>query len=225
MIKMRMQKMRVLLVCMLASAMPVGLTNCGATAESIGGVGTRSAVGSIGYDSKEKQILGQARAVGAVGGAIAGALLADKLGIKNSEGAILGGLLGGVIGNQVGKNQANNAKNKRLSNQNLQSMIAAAKDNNRKLAAYNRRVDQRIAQLRAKSAAERKQLARVERKSVDNAIKQTDSLIQSRQATVAKLHGSDKAMLAKEVRIAQNHRATLAKQRQTLVGYESLASN
>lgn len=225
MIKIKIKKMRVLLTCLLASAMPLGLTNCGATAESIGGVGTRSAVGSIGYDSKEKQILGQARAGGAIGGAIVGGLLAKKLGLKTSEGAIIGGLLGGVFGNQVGKGQANNAKNKRLSNQNLMSMIAAAKDNNIKLAAYNNRVAQRIAQLKSKSKAERSQLAKSERKSVDSALKQTDTLIKSRQATVAKLHGSDKAMLAREVRIAQNHRATLAKQRQTLVGYESLASN
>lgn len=222
---MKIQKMRVLLTCLLASAMPLGLTNCGATAESIGGVGTRSALGSIGYDSKEKQILGQARAGGAIGGVIVGGLLAKKLGLKTSEGAIIGGLLGGVFGNQVGKGQANNAKNKRLSNQNLTSMIAAAKDNNIKLAAYNNRVAQRIAQLKSKSIAERSQLAKSERKSVDSALKQTDTLIKSRQATVAKLHGSDKAMLAREVRIAQNHRATLAKQRQTLVGYESLASN
>ncbi len=225
MTKMKIQKMRVLLACLLASAMPLGLTNCGATAESFGGVGTRSAVGSIGFDSKERQILGQARAVGSVAGAGIGYLIAKRTGQSRLAGAAIGGLLGGVLGDQVGKGQANTAKNKRLSNQNLQSMIAAAKDNNRKLAAYNRRVAQRIAQLKTKSRAERSQLAKSERKSVDSAIKQTDRIIGDRQATAAKLHGSDRAMLAREIRIAQNHRATLAKQRQALVGYESLASN
>ena len=222
---MRIQKMRVLVACLIASAMPLGLTNCGATAESIGGVGTRSAVGNIGFDSKERRILGQARGVGTAVGAGLGYLIAKKTGHNRLAGAGLGALLGGALGDQVGKNQANNAKRKRLSNQNLRGMIAAAKENNRKLAAYNRRVDRRIAELRSKSRAERGRLARTERKSVDSAIKQTDSLIKSRQVTAAKLHGSDKAMLAREIRIAQNHRATLAKQRQTLVGYESLASN
>ena len=199
-------------------------SSCGDVAEGIGSIGGGGQVGELAYDSKERQILGQARGVGAALGAAAGYAIARNNGMGGLGGALIGGLIGAAAGDGIGKAQANKARQKRLDNNTLRGMIAAARANNARLAAYNRKVARRIAQIRAANAAERAKLAKSERISVDRAIKKTDQMIQQREATRKKLSGSQASQLAVEIRKAKSERATLASHRSKLVRYESVAA-
>lgn len=199
-------------------------SSCGDLADGLGSVGGGGQVGELAYDRQERQILGQARGVGTALGAAAGYAIARNNGGNGLTGALLGGLIGAAAGDAVGKNQANKARQKRLDNNTLRSMIAAARANNARLAAYNRKVARRIAQIRAASKAERASLAKAERISVDRAIQKTDAMIQQREAAKVKLAGSQRAELDREIRIAKSERATLARHRSTLASYSSVAA-
>ncbi len=78
-------------------------TSCGTTAERIGSIGG----GSIKFDSRERQILGQARGVGTVLGAAGGYMVAKNNGKSRLGGALAGASIGGLIGNAAGTSQAN----------------------------------------------------------------------------------------------------------------------
>lgn len=199
-------------------------SSCGQTAESIGSIGGRGQIGELAYDSKERQILGQARGVGALVGAAAGFAIAKNNNKSQLGGALLGGLIGAGVGDAVGRGQANKARQKRLDNNTLRSMIASAKANNARLAAYNRKVERRLAQIRAAKATERAKMASAERKSVDRAIASTDRMIKERETTRSKLTGYQASQLAVEIRKAKSERATLASHRSKLASYESVAS-
>jgi len=205
-------------------SMTMLFSSCGQTAENIGSIGSGGQVGELSYDSKERQILGQARGVGALVGAAAGFAIAKNNKKSQLGGALLGGILGAAAGDAIGRGQANKARNKRLDNNTLRSMIASARANNARLAAYNRKVDRRIAQIRAAKASDRAKMARTERKSVDRAIASTDKMIQQRETTRSKLTGSDASQLAVEIRKAKSERATLANHRSKLASYETVAS-
>ncbi|MFK7910248.1 MAG: glycine zipper domain-containing protein [Akkermansiaceae bacterium] len=200
------------------------VSSCGDVADGIGSIGGGGQVGELAYDSQERKILGQARGVGTAVGATAGYFIAKNNGMGSGVGALLGAALGAAAGDAIGKNQANKARQKRLDNNTLRGMIASARKNNARLAAYNRKVARRIAQIRSASRAERASLAKSERISVDRAIKKTDQMIQQRQSTSAKLAGSQRAQLDREIRIAKSERATLARHRSTLASYSSVAS-
>lgn len=200
------------------------LSSCGSTAESIGGWGQKGTIGGLNYDSKERQILGQARGVGALVGAGAGALIAKNAGVNPIAGALIGGLIGGIGGDAVGKAQANKAKNKRLSNQNMRDMISAVRRNNNKLAAYNRKVARRIAEIRNAKSSERAAMAKSEYRSVNNAIKSTDARIKQMETTLTKLPSSQSSELNREIRKAKSSRSELAGHRTTLSKYSSVAS-
>ena len=199
-------------------------SSCGQTAESIGSIGGRGQIGELAYDSKERKILGQARGVGALVGAAAGFAIAKNNNKSQLGGALLGGLIGAGVGDAVGRGQANKARQKRLDNNTLRSMIASAKANNARLAAYNRKVERRLAQIRAAKATERAKMASAERKSVDRAIASTDRMIKERETTRSKLTGYQASQLAVEIRKAKSERATLASHRSKLASYESVAS-
>lgn len=205
-------------------SMTMLFTSCGQTAEGIGSIGSGGQVGELSYDAKERQILGQARGVGALVGAAAGYAIARNNKQSQLGGALLGGLLGAAAGNAIGQNQANKARNKRLDNNTLRSMIASARANNARLAAYNRKVDRRIAQIRAAKASDRAKMARTERKSVDRAIASTDKMIRERETTKSKLAGHQADQLAVEIRKAKAERNVLASHRSKLAGYESVAA-
>lgn len=199
-------------------------SSCGDVAESIGGIGGGGQVGELAYDSKERQILGQARGIGTALGAAAGYYIAKNNGMGSGVGALLGAALGAAAGDAVGRNQANKARQKRLDNNTLRSMIAAARANNARLVAYNRKVARRIAQIRAAKASERARLAKSERISVDRAIKKTDTMIQQRESARKKLSGSQASQLAVEIRKAKSQRAQLASHRAKLASYERVAA-
>jgi len=200
------------------------LSSCGNTAQSIGSIGSRGTVGELSYDAKERQILGQARGVGTLLGAGAGYAIARNNGGNGLAGALIGGLIGAAAGDGVGKAQANKAKNKRLSNNNLRSMIASARTNNARLAAYNRKVANRIAQIRAASSSEQAKMARAEKTSVNRAIASTDKMIKQRETAKAKMAGPQANQLAVEIRKAKAERNVLAGHRSTLAKYESVAA-
>ena len=200
------------------------LSSCGNTAQSIGSIGSRGTVGELSYDAKERQILGQARGVGTLLGAGAGYAIARNNGGNGLAGALIGGLVGAAAGDGIGKAQANKAKSKRLSNNNLRSMIASARANNERLAAYNRKVARRIAQIRAANASEQAKMARAEKTSVDRAIASTDKMIQQRETARSKMTGSQASQLAVEIRKAKSERATLASHRSKLAKYERVAA-
>jgi len=199
-------------------------SSCGDVADGLGSIGGKGQVGELAYDAQERKILGQARGVGALLGAAAGYAIDANNGGNGVAGILAGGLIGGLAGDAVGKNQANTARQKRLDNATLRSMITSARANNARLAAYNRKVARRIAELRAANSAERAKLAKSERISVDRAIKSTDTMIQQREATRAKLSGSQASQLAVEIRKAKSERATLASHRSKLASYESVAA-
>lgn len=200
------------------------LSSCGSTAEGIGSIGQKGQVGGINYDSQERKILGQARGVGALVGAAAGLAIARRTGVNPIAGALLGGIIGAAGGDAVGKKQANKAKNKRLSNENMKQMISAVRSNNNKLAAYNRKVARRIAAIRSAESSKRASMAKAEYRSVNSAIKQTDSRIKNMETTKTKLSGSQSSQLAVEIRKAKSERATLANHRTILSKYSSVAS-
>ena len=199
-------------------------SSCGDMAESIGSIGGGGQVGELAYDSKERQILGQARGIGTAVGATAGYFIAKNNGMGSGVGALLGAAIGAAAGDGIGKAQANKARQKRLDNNTLRSMIASARANNARLAAYNRKVARRIAQIRAASASERSKLAKSERISVDRAIKKTDTMIQQRESAKANLAGPQANQLAVEIRKAKAERNVLASHRSTLAKYESVAA-
>ncbi len=207
-----------------AVAVTMMFSSCGDLASGIGSIGGRGQVGELAYDAQETKILGQARGVGTLVGAGLGYAIARNNGGNGLAGALIGGLIGAAAGDGIGKAQANKARQKRLDNNTLRSMIASARANNARLAAYNRKVAARIAQIRAASAAERAALAKSERISVDRAIQTTDKMIREREATSVKLAGSQRAELDREIRIAKSERATLARHRSTLASYSSVAS-
>lgn len=207
-----------------AVAVTMMFSSCGDLATGLGTIGGGGQVGELAYDAQETKILGQARGVGTALGAAAGYMIARNNGGNGLGGALIGGLLGAAAGDGIGKAQANKARQKRLDNNTLRGMIASARKNNARLAAYNRKVANRIAQIRSANKAERASLAKAERISVDRAIKNTDKMIQQRQATSAKLAGSQRAQLDREIRVAKSQRATLARHRSTLASYSSVAS-
>jgi hypothetical protein len=184
------------------------LSSCGSTAESIGSIGSGS-VGGLNYDSKERQILGQARGVGALVGAAAGAAIAENNGVNPIAGALVGGLLGVAGGDAVGKHQANKARNKRLSNDDMRKMIASVRANNQRLVDYNRKVARRIAQIKAAKSTDRSKMASSEYRSVKKAVKDTDKRIASLERTKSSLSGSQRQSFDVELRRAKSQRATL----------------
>lgn len=205
-------------------ALTMLFSSCGNVAQNIGSIGSRGTVGELSYDAKEKQILGQARGAGALLGAAAGYAIGRNNSIGGLGGALLGGVIGAAAGDGVGKAQANKAKAKRLDNNTLRSMITSARANNARLVAYNRKVANRIAQIRAAKSSERAAMAKAEKSSVDRAIKQTDTMIQQREKAKTQLAGSQRAELDREIRKAKSERATLARHRTELAKYSSVAS-
>ncbi len=199
-------------------------SSCGDVAQNIGSIGSRGTVGELSYDAKERQILGQARGVGTLVGAAAGYAIARNNGIGGLGGALIGGLIGAAAGDGIGKAQANKAKAKRLDNNTLRSMIASARANNERLVAYNRKVANRIAQIRAANSSERAAMARAEKSSVDRAIASTDKMIQQRETTLKKLPSSQANQLAVEIRKAKSQRNVLASHSAKLGSYASVAS-
>ena len=201
--------------------MPLLLSSCGTTAEGIGSIGQGNSVGELKYDARERQILGQARGIGTLVGASAGYAIAKNNGGNELTGALIGGLLGAVAGDSIGTSQANQARNKRLSNDNLRSMLASARANNAKLAAYNRQVAKRLAEIRAAKASDQAKMARAQRASVKRAITDTDKMIKDREAARSKMTGSQASQLAVEIRKAKSERATLASHHEKLTKYAS----
>lgn len=191
-------------------------TSCGTTAEQLGSIGG----GSIKFDSRERQILGQARGIGTVLGAAAGYAIAKNNGGSRLGGALAGASIGGLLGNAVGTNQANKARNSRLTNTQLRTLLARAKENNRQIAAANRRAKQRIAAARAASASDRSKMARSGRLKADRDIAQVDSFIKKRKAAAVKLHGSQRSQYLAVNREAERERAALLRSRNTLAGME-----
>lgn len=200
------------------------LSSCGSTAEGIGGIGQKGTLGGLNYDSKERQILGQARGVGSLIGAGAGAAIANNNGVNPLAGALIGGILGGLGGDAVGKAQANKARNKRLSNDNMRSMISTVRSNNNRLAAYNRKVARRLAEIRKAKSSDRAAMAKAEYSSVNRAVKTTDKRIKQLETTKTSLAGSQAAELNTEIRKAKSERASLAGHRNTLAKYSGVAS-
>lgn len=200
------------------------LSSCGSTAEGIGSIGQKGTIGGINYDSQERKILGQSRAVGALAGAGAGALIAKRTGANPLAGALIGGIIGTIGGDVVGKKQADKAKAKRLSNDTMKQMIASVRANNNRLAAYNRKVAQRIAAIRNAKSSERASMAKAEYSSVNSAIKQTDKRIAQMEKKKIQLAGSQEGQLTVEIRRAKSERATLAGHRTTLSKYGSVAA-
>lgn len=188
-----------------------------------GGVGGGE-VGVTTFDQQETRILNQARAVGAASGAAAGAVLARNSKIGSAGGAAIGLVAGLLAGEIAGRAQANNAKEIRLENDQLRELVAAAKANNDKLAASNRRVAQRIAELRKVGASERSQLAKAELGDVDATLKNVDEMNSSRRNMMASLPKSQANELSAEVRRGESERAKLASYRSEL-NKMSLASN
>lgn len=201
------------------------LSSCGNTAQSIGAIGQRGTVGELSYDAKEQKILGQARGVGALVGAGAGYAIGRNNGGNGLAGALIGGLVGAAAGDGIGKAQANKARSKRLSNNDLRSMITSARANNARLAAYNRKVARRLAEIRSAKASDRAKMAKAEKASVDRAIASTDKMIKQREASRSKMTSSQASQLAVEIRKAKSERATLASHRSKLAKYESVAAN
>ncbi len=202
-------------------SIPMLLSGCGTTAESIGSIGQGNSVGELNYDARERQILGQARGIGTLVGASAGYAIAKNNGGDELTGALLGGLLGAVAGDSIGASQANQARTKRLSNDNLRSMLASARANNAKLAAYNRQVAKRLAEIRAAKASDQAKMARAQKASVKRAITSTDKMIREREAARSKMTGSQASQLAVEIRKAKSERATLASHHEKLTKYAS----
>lgn len=200
------------------------LSSCGNTAQSIGSIGQRGTVGELSYDAKERQILGQARGVGALVGAGAGYAIGRNNGGNGLAGALIGGLVGAAAGDGIGKAQANKARNKRLSNNDLRTMVSAMRTNNNRLAAYNRKVARRLAQIRAAKASDRAKMAKAEKGSIDRAIASTDKRIKQGEKSKMQLAGSQRAALDREIRTAKSERATLARQRTEMASYTSVAS-
>ena len=185
-----------------------------------GGFGSAGGtLGGPGYDQQEQRIINQARTVGAVVGAGAGYAIArnnSSNDLSRLGGAALGGLVGGLAGDAIGKTQADKARAKRLDNEQVRSLVAATRANNERLVAYNRKVANRIAQIRKAEAAERSALAKAELPAVDRAIKQTDQLIQQREADRSMLAGSERSQLERENRTAKSERAELVSHRNEL---------
>lgn len=205
-------------------ALSMLFSSCGDVAQNIGSIGSRGTVGELSYDAKERQILGQARGVGTLVGAAAGYAIARNNGIGGLGGALIGGIIGAAAGDGIGKAQANKAKAKRLDNNTLRSMIASARANNARLVAYNRKVANRIAQIRAAKSSERAAMAKAEKSSVDRAIASTDRVIQQREKALKKLPSSQAPQLAVEIRKAKSQRGILASHSAKLGSYASVAS-
>lgn len=184
------------------SCLVVLFSSCGTTNSYNPQGNSQSQVGELAFDAKERQIISQAR-----GG-----------------GAIIGGLIGMAIGDNIGKKRANQARQMRLNNDALRGLIASARVNNARLEAYNKRVAQRITQLRNADDRERSKLAKAERISVDRAIAKTDQMIRQREAARSKLTESQASELSVEIRKAKTERAKLASHRTKLSEYERVAA-
>lgn len=195
----------------------ITLSNCGTTAEGIGSIGGTS----LHFDSKERQILGQARAVGTLVGAGAGYMIAKNNKKNRLGGALAGAAAGGLIGDIIGRGQATKARNARLNNDQLRALIASAKANNRKIAAYNKQTKTRIAKIRAAAPSERSKLAKIERKKADKALADIDALNKKRRADAVKLAPSQRSQYLAVTKQSERERATLAASRNTLVKIEN----
>ena len=184
--------------------------------------------GGLAYDAQEKKILNQARVVGALAGAGLGAVIASGTDNNVAMGALLGGAAGGLAGNAIGTSQANNAQAARMDNDTLRQAVAAARSNNDRLAAYNRKVKSRIAEIKSKPASERQALAKAELRQVDSAIRATNQQTASRQTFVNKIPASQSSQAAsmnQQISRGQSQLATLTSSRNELQRMGSLASN
>jgi len=190
------------------------LTGCAATGGGGGMLG-----GGPGYDYKEHKIMNQATGVGAVVGAGAGYAIARNNSSSNSSriaGAALGGLLGAGAGRAVGTAQANKARGKRLDNDSMRRLVAETRANNTRLAAYNRKVDRRIAEIRKAEKDKQASLAKAELTSVNRAIKDTDKMIEQNQSSATMLTGTQQDELVRENRKAKTQRDELVAHRDEL---------
>lgn len=191
------------------------LSGCATT----GGGYSGGTLGDPGYDQQEQRIINQARGVGAVAGAGLGYAIARNNSSSDASrvaGAAAGALLGGLAGDAIGKSQANQARQARLDNEQTRNLIAATRANNERLAAYNRKVAARVAQIRKAEAAERASMAKAELPAVDRAIKQTDQLIQQREADRSMLAGSERSEMERQNSVARSERAELVSHRNDL---------
>lgn len=199
-----------ILVAALSSA-SIFLTGCATT-----GGGT---LGGLDYDHQERKIINQATGVGAVAGAAAGYAIARNNSSSDASrigGAALGGLLGGLAGRGIGTAQANKARSVRLDNEQMRNVLAEVRANNDRLAAYNRKVDRRIAEIRKADKEQQAALAKAELGSVDKAIKETDQMIEQNESDATMLAGSQQSELVRENRKAKSQRAELVAHRNEL---------
>lgn len=174
----------------------------------------------IHYDHGEHRIIGQATALGAIGGAGLGYLIAKNNGGHTGRAAILGGLAGGLAGNQVGKAQANKARAARLRNDQLRRMISTAKKNNQALIAFNRKTEQRIAAIRAAEASKRKAMAKAEISRIDHAQRETAKLRKERSIAMQQLKsGREKSQLKREMDTLDRENRKMARHKSQLARY------
>ena len=199
-------------------------SSCTNPAGGIAGIGHQGSIGPLSFDAKEQQIINQARGAGALLGAAAGYAIGHNNGGKGLEGALIGGLLGGLAGNAVGTNQAKTAQNMRFSNDQFRQAIAITRQNNARLADYNRRVAARIAELKKKPAAERAQLAKAELNGVNNNLKAAQTYTSKRTEAKATMTRSQADTYASEIRRGQQETERLASYRNEL-SRMSMASN
>ena len=170
--------------------------------------------------------MNQARVVGTLAGAGIGAAIAGGTDNNVAVGALIGAAAGGLAGNAVGTNQANNAQAARIDNDTLRQAVAAARSNNDRLAAYNRKVKSRIAEIKSKPASERAALAKAELRQVDNAISATNKQTASRQEFVNnKVSAEQAGSMNQQISRGQSELATLTSSRNELQRMGSLASN
>lgn len=197
------------------------VTSCAAPMNGGGGRGT---VGVVTFDQQEKKIINQATAVGAVSGAAAGAVLARNSDMGPLGGALIGGVVGGVLGSAVGNSQANQARQLRLENNQLRSLVAATRASNDKIAANNRRIAARLAEIRRAPKEQRSAMAKAELKSVNSSLNNVDSLVSSRRQSLSKLSKTQYGEVSSEVRRGENERAEMVGYRNEL-SQMSLSSN
>ena len=197
-----------------ALSLTVMVSSCGNVAEQLGSIGG----GGLNFDSKERQIIGQARGVGILLGAGTGYAIAKNNNESEIGGVIAGGVAGGVLGDLVGKKQARNARNARLNNDQLKNLLTRARANNKRLADYNRNLKKRVAECRAAEPAKRKQLAKASVREADRAIAKTDKLVSERKKNSVNLVSSQRAQYNRETAKAQSLRGELARSRNSLAG-------
>lgn len=190
------------------------LSSCATT----GGMGGGQ-LGELDYDYRERQIINQGRAVGAIAGAGAGYAIARNNSSSDGSriaGALAGGLLGGLAGDAVGKAQANKARELRLDNASMANLIASVRADNARLVAYNQKVARRIAEIRRAESEQRAKLAKAELSSVNRAIKETDKLVDRNESDSSQLAGSQRGELDRENRKIKSQRQVLVSHRDEL---------